>query len=46
MPMIDRTDNPFWPPVPKKRPRWPRVFVLATVIATGAGVLLTALLNV
>lgn len=45
MPMSDRTDNPFWPRVPKKRPRWPRVFVVATVLAAGTGMLLTALLN-
>ncbi|WP_298125327.1 hypothetical protein [Brevundimonas sp.] len=45
MPMTDRTDNPFWPAVPKKRPRWPRVFVFATIAAAGVGVLFTAVLN-
>ncbi|WP_157072333.1 hypothetical protein [Brevundimonas bacteroides] len=44
MPMRDRTDNPFWPPVASKRRRWGKLVVFAATAVAG-GVVLTALLN-
>jgi hypothetical protein len=45
MPMNDRSSNPFWPKVPPVRRRWPRVFLIAAVVAGLVAVLFASVLN-